>query len=86
MKKPRYRTSRGIMNLAIAPKGRYKVESLPMGTRARFRLIRMGIRESSIIKVVSNAQFTPVVIEVLGSKLSVGRGLASKVMVKRIIN
>lgn len=53
------------------------------GFMANKRLADLGITSGTKIKVIKKAPLSgPVKIEVMGSKLVLGRGLASKILVK----
>ncbi|AQT69367.1 FeoA domain protein [Anaerohalosphaera lusitana] len=52
------------------------------GCELRSRLAAMGLVPNARLKVVSNGGFGPFVINVRGSKVVLGRGVAHKVMVE----
>ncbi len=61
-----------------------KVISIINGRTAEKRLADLGLTPGTLLKVVKKAPlFGPIIIEVRGSKLVLGRGLASKVLVKK---
>ena len=60
---------------------KYTIESLNCGKNAHKRLCQLGLLPNVEIKVLRRG-FGPVLIEVKGSKLVLGHGLASKVYVK----
>ena len=67
---------------------------LPTGKKARILSIQgghgfqrklqvMGIREGQVIKIVSRQPFRgPLTIEVCGSQITLGRGMANKIIVE----
>lgn len=58
------------------------IVSLNGGRNMTKRLADLGIRPGSVIKVLRRSLFAgPVQIEVSGSRLVIGRGLASKIFV-----
>jgi len=56
--------------------------SILAGRTANKRLADLGLTPETEIKVLKNAMWCPVEIEVRGSKLAIGRGLASKILIK----
>ncbi len=61
------------------------VESVASGWKATKRLADLGLVSGTEIKVIGKAPFWgPIEIEVRGSKLALGRGLASKILVKEL--
>jgi ferrous iron transport protein A len=48
------------------------------------RLQEMGLLPGKIIEVVRNTNTGPVEINVMGSNLAIGRGIASKILVEEI--
>ena len=58
------------------------VASIRGGQMATKRLADMGVIPGTKIKILRKAPFGPVEIEVRGSRLVLGRGLAAKVFVK----
>ncbi|MGC8735461.1 MAG: FeoA domain-containing protein [Dissulfurimicrobium sp.] len=70
------------MPLSMAASGeKLKVERLIGGYDIRHRLTAMGISPGEEIEVVSNCG--PIIINLKGSRLAVGRGLAQKIMVSQ---
>lgn len=60
---------------------KYTIEKLFAGRNARCRLCDLGLTPNTPVKVLKRG-FGPVIIEVRGSKLVLGKGIASKVCVK----
>jgi Fe2+ transport system protein FeoA len=59
--------------------------SIHGGNKSTKRLADLGLKSGTEIKIVGRTLFSgPVQIEVFGSRLVLGRGLASKIMVKEI--
>lgn len=58
-----------------------RVAALEGGGEFRSRLLAMGITPGASIRVVSGGA-GPVVVDVLGSRLVLGHGVASRVMVR----
>ena len=57
-----------------------RVECLPICDRAAARLCALGLTPGTEFKVISNL-FGPVLLEVRGSRLSLGHGLAVRLLV-----
>lgn len=58
------------------------VESIEGGHRCVHRIERMGIRPGVQIRKISDVG--PIVVEVGNSRVAIGRGMASKVIVKNV--
>ena len=70
------------MRLVEVPEGRkVVVKRLYGGYGALLTLREMGINEGTVIKVWKKPRLGPIIVEVNGTKLALGRGLASKVEV-----
>ena len=52
------------------------------GRGAHYRLVELGLLPGEKIKMVQNTGFGPVTIYVKGSRLSIGHGLAQKIIVR----
>ncbi|MBU1000382.1 ferrous iron transport protein A [Patescibacteria group bacterium] len=60
-----------------------KIVSIMGGRTASKRLADLGLTPGTLLRVVRKAPLSgPVIVEVRGSRLILGRGLASKVFVK----
>ncbi len=71
------------MLLSEAPEGStVRVKRFLGGSMAVRKLMELGIREGTTIKVIRNAHIGPIIVEVEGSQIALGRGLASKVEVE----
>lgn len=67
----------------LEPNQRGKIISVMGGLISTKRLADLGLTSGTKIKVIKKAPFSgPVKIEVRGSRLVLGRGLASKILVK----
>jgi ferrous iron transport protein A len=60
------------------------IDSDRHGTFFTRRLQEMGLLPGKIIEVVRNTNTGPVEINVMGSNLAIGRGIASKILVEEI--
>lgn len=60
----------------------YIVDKIIGGSRATQRLTHLGILPDTLVKIVRRGWGGPILIEVKGSKLALGRGLANKIVVK----
>jgi Fe2+ transport system protein FeoA len=61
------------------------IESISGGKGFKMRLETLNLREGKIITKISSAPFKgPLVVEVEGCQLALGRGMASKVLVTPI--
>ncbi len=62
-----------------------EVMTIAGGGGVMARLADMGIVPGTILKVITAAPFLgPIEVEVRGSKLALGRGVAAKIIVKKI--
>ena len=67
----------------LKPNQTAEIVSIMGGMMAAKRLADLGLTEGTKIKVIKKAPFSgPVKIEIRGSRLVLGRGLASKILVK----
>ncbi|KPK32584.1 MAG: hypothetical protein AMS24_03850 [Chlamydiae bacterium SM23_39] len=62
----------------------YKIVSIGEGKKIKLRLISMGLYVGVILKIIKNDKFGPLILSVKGSRISVGRGLAMKIIVERV--
>jgi len=46
------------------------------------RLAAMGITEGSLVTVVSNKRHGPILLDVEGTRIAIGRGIAEKIVVE----
>ena len=60
---------------------KYIIEKIIGGNRATIRLGELGVLPNKEVRVLRRQPFGPILIEIMGSKLMLGRGLASKIEV-----
>lgn len=58
-----------------------KIKEISGGCGAQKRLYELGLHKGAIFKVVKN-DFGPIILNISGNKLALGRGLASYVYVE----
>lgn len=58
-----------------------KVNAIDAGRGATKRLYEMGFNTGSPVKIIKNDS-GPVIVSIKGNKVALGRGLASKIMLK----
>ncbi|MGC9517907.1 MAG: FeoA family protein [Methanomicrobiales archaeon] len=56
------------------------------GGKFKKKLFELGLYKDSLIKVIKNDITGPIIVEVKGSRLIIGRGQAQKIMVEKEIN
>ncbi len=61
-----------------------RVKELLGGQRAVTRLRELGLVEGAVIKVIDNPIIGPIIIEVNGTRIALGRGMARKVIVEPV--
>ncbi len=72
-----------MMSLALAsPNENLRVVQVWYGGRFKRKLSEMGIYKDSQIRVVKNDIPGPLILDVKGSRLILGRGQAQKIMVE----
>jgi len=75
----------GVYILDKVKPGNYKVVDFMGGYKFKQKLSDMGIYPGTVIKVISSAPFGgPVRIIVKGAQYALGRGMASKIYVKKM--
>ncbi|WP_297534435.1 FeoA family protein [Thermococcus sp.] len=70
--------------LSLAPGERAIVVDLRGGPNFRSRLYAMGLAPGAVVQVVSVYPRGPVIIQVGGTRLALGRGMAARVLVRRL--
>lgn len=71
-----------MMPLAMASEGEtVSIHCIDCGTEMKKRLGELGLYDSTKIKILKNDISGPVIIKVKESRLVIGRGQASKIMV-----
>ena len=63
---------------------RARVASIVAGYGGRRRLAELGIRTGTELTVIRSGPGGPVIVEALGTRLVLGRGIAHHVMVERL--
>ncbi|MFH1307141.1 MAG: FeoA family protein [Candidatus Micrarchaeota archaeon] len=61
----------------------FKVERIEGGRNMRQRLCDLGVYEGARIRVL-RADYGPVIIKVLDSKIAIGRGQAQRIIVSKV--
>ncbi|MFA5577625.1 MAG: FeoA family protein [Tissierellaceae bacterium] len=69
---------------ALRPREYARIKGITGCYKAKKRLYELGLYRDSIVKVVKN-DFGPVILNLSGNKLALGRKLASKVMVESYV-
>ncbi len=73
----------GRLPLVTARQGeRLTIDEISGGSSARMRLITMGLRPGDVLDVITNLSDGQIVVALDGKRYALGRGLASKVLVK----
>lgn len=71
------------MPLAMAPKGKKLIlKEIIGGNNVRKRLTEMGLIPGAKFSIVSRNCSGPILIDILKTRIALGRGLAMKVMVE----
>ncbi len=68
----------------MAPGTRARVVAVYAPGRWRQRLLQMGVVPGAVIEVVVNNRVGPILIRVMGVTLSIGRGIARRIIVQPI--
>ncbi len=72
-----------IMPLVDVPENtKVQIVSFSGGYNFVRRLQEMGLVPGQIAKIIRNSKVGPVEVSVMGSNLAIGRGIASKILVK----
>jgi ferrous iron transport protein A len=74
-----------MMNLAMGNQNE-ELKILQVGHEEKFkkRLSDMGIYKDAMVKIIKNDIPGPLIIDIKGSRLILGRGQAQKIMVKGV--
>lgn len=67
---------------SIRAGNRVRFLTVNAGHRLQGRLAAMGLVPGTQIEVVQNSSFGPVVVEIKGSRMMLGRGTANKILVE----
>ncbi|WP_297516814.1 FeoA family protein [Thermococcus sp.] len=70
--------------LSLVPGERGVVVDLRGGPNFRSRLYAMGLAPGAVVRVLENYPRGPVIIEVGGTRLALGKGMASRVFVRKL--
>ena len=72
------------MSLSDLKQGnRAKVESIIGGKNLRQRLVNLGLLPGSEFTVIRSSRLGPMVLNVQGSQIMIGRGMAKQIYVKQ---
>jgi ferrous iron transport protein A len=72
-----------ILPLAMAPEGALaRIIEIRAGRRAMTRLADLGFTRGSVVRVLKSFGSGPLLLEVRGSRIALGRGLAMKLLVE----
>jgi ferrous iron transport protein A len=72
---------RSLVDLAAGECGR--VQRIAAGANATKRLYEMGFNTGAQVRVMKN-DFGPLIVALEGNKIALGRGLAEKMLVKKL--
>jgi ferrous iron transport protein A len=59
-----------------------KISSMDCGREFSRRLCDLGLFEGTKVKITKNDNFGPIIIQILNSKIALGRGEANKIYAK----
>ncbi|MEA3266271.1 MAG: FeoA domain-containing protein [Candidatus Fermentibacteria bacterium] len=77
------KTDSGIIQLLHAPKGTpMEIVSLDGGKVMHQKLTAMGLTHHTVVRVLRGDGSGPMVIEVRGSRVGLGQGMCSRIMVR----
>jgi ferrous iron transport protein A len=67
----------------MAPEGRMvRIIEVKAGSRAMFRLAELGLTPNSVVRVLKTFGSGPILLDVKGSRIALGRGIAMRVFVE----
>ncbi len=69
---------------SLRPGERGVVVSIGGGVRARSKLVAMGLMPGAVVQVIEAYGRGPIIFTVGSTRLAMGRGLASRVLVRKI--
>jgi len=69
---------------SMRPGERGVVVNIIGGHNARQRLVSMGLTPGATVQVLESHPLGPIIISVGGVRFAIGRGMAGKVMVRRL--
>ncbi len=67
---------------SLQPGANAKIVAIERGRSAHHRLTELGLRVGSHVTVVRGRATGPMIVEVLGTRLVLGRGLGSSIMAR----
>ena len=70
--------------MMLRPGDRAKVVEVQGGRGVRQRLSSMGVYPGEYVSLVRGGRGGPVIVEVRGSRVVIGRGMAHRVMVEKV--
>ncbi|WP_048811182.1 FeoA family protein [Thermococcus gammatolerans] len=70
--------------LSLVPGERGVVVDLRGGPNFRSRLYAMGLAPGAIVRVLESYPRGPIILEVGGTRLALGKGMASRVFVRKL--
>ncbi len=74
----------GLMNLEMAPEGFEGIVAyIDGGDRVSQRMMALGIVPGTHIKVIRNSSFGPLIVDIEGTRIALGRGVSSKVWLRK---
>jgi len=71
-----------MIPLNMVKDGRARVVKINGGKILKKRLNAMGLRENSVIFVVSSSFWGPVILQIDGTRIGIGAGMANKIFVE----
>jgi len=69
---------------SLKPGEKGMVVNIIGGSGARQRLLAMGLTPGATVHVIESHQFGPIILSVSGTRFAIGKGLAGKVMVRKL--
>ena len=69
---------------SLRPGERGIVVNILGGPTARQRLVGMGLTPGATIQIIESHSYGPIIISVGGVRFAIGRGMASKVLVRKL--
>ncbi|MCD6373019.1 MAG: ferrous iron transport protein A [Thermococcus sp.] len=68
----------------LRPGERGIVVNILGGFTARQRLVSMGLTPGAVVQIIESHPYGPIIISVGGVRFAIGRGMAAKVMVRKL--
>ena len=62
----------------------YRIEQIEEGRQIKIKLSTRGLIEGTVLRIIKNDGTGPIIIGVMSSRISLGRGLCNKIKVKEI--